>query len=193
MSGLIINAGFRIDHSTLARQQQLRARQQRDTNAQQAKTRQDLVARRAQNARERDAADAATKMKQSNTRSQKDATRSGNSQGWWTKFFTSELSFYLLVLRIEQQRSRCYELSKSLWALCWILEERSAYAPKMNMNSTTIFLIKGPDLVLAAKNHRTQTCKKRCHKSMYHWINATSYWIFHYWEHFGYLRTAGQL
>lgn len=81
MSGLIINAGFRIDHSTLARQQQLRARQQRDTNAQQAKTRQDLVARRAQNARERDAADAATKMKQSNTRSQKDATRSGNSQG----------------------------------------------------------------------------------------------------------------
>lgn len=81
LSGMIINAGFRIDHSTLAWQQQLRAGQLRDMNASQAKKRQEIVARRAQMARERDAADAATKKKQSNPASREDATRSGNNQG----------------------------------------------------------------------------------------------------------------
>ena len=81
MSSLIINAGFRIDPSTLAQQQQLHEIQRRDNSASQAKTRRDLVAKRAQMARERAAADAATRMGQSNSRPQQDPTRSGNAQG----------------------------------------------------------------------------------------------------------------
>ena len=81
MSSLILNAGFRIDPSTLAQQQQLHEIQLRDNSASQAKTRRDLVAKRAQMARERAAADAATRMRQSNSRSQQDPTRSGNTQG----------------------------------------------------------------------------------------------------------------
>ena len=81
MSSLIINAGFRIDPSTLAQQQQLHEIQRRDNSASQAKTRRDLVAKRAQMAQERAAADAATRMRQSNSGSQQDPTRSGNRQG----------------------------------------------------------------------------------------------------------------
>ena len=69
---MIINAGFCIDLSTLAQQQRLYEIQRRDNTASQAKTRLDLVANRAQMARERAAADAATRMRQSNSRSQQD-------------------------------------------------------------------------------------------------------------------------
>ena len=81
ISSIGIDASGCIEHSTSDQHQQQYGRQHRDGNAEMAKIRHDIEAKRRELFRQRDAANSANKTKPQAPTSQKNATRSGDNHG----------------------------------------------------------------------------------------------------------------
>ena len=81
ISSLVIDASGCIDQSTSDQHQRQYGRQHRDGNADMAKIRQDIEAKRRELFRQSEAANAAKKTKPQAPTSQKNATRSGDNRG----------------------------------------------------------------------------------------------------------------